>query len=110
MQSAEWVVTHNVIVGNMLAIDGDGKPTGRDELPLIVYEWSPGDQKVSLAVTTIGDVAAEADDKTDQMLDLFGPAEPRALWTGSAARLHAAERVETPELVGRAINGKGSQQ
>ena len=107
LRAAEWIVEHNIIVGNMLPFDAAGRPTGRDQLPLIDYEFDPATQSVALMKTTMGDVLASEEAKTATALSLFGPAGPEALWHGKAVNLAEADRVEAPRLRGPARNGTG---
>lgn len=107
LRAATWIVDHNLIVGNMLPRDAEGRPTGRDHLPLVEYEWDPSHQCVSLSKTTLGDVIAAEEAKTATMISLFGPAEPEQFWCGRAVNLAEAERVEAPKLRGPARNGTG---
>jgi hypothetical protein len=107
LRAAEWIVEHNIIVGNMLPFDAAGRPTGRDQLPLIDYQFDPTAQSVVLMKTTMGDVMVAEQAKTASMLSLFGPAEPEALWSGKAINLAEADRVEAPKLRGPARNGTG---
>jgi hypothetical protein len=107
LRAAEWIVEHNLIVGNMLPIDALGNPTGLDQLPLIEYCFEPADQSVVLMKTTLGDVIATEEAKSSSMLLLFGPAMPVEFWKGKAVNLAEAARVEAPELSGPARNGTG---
>lgn len=107
LRAATWIVEHNLIIGNMLPIDTEGKPTGRDLIPLIEYAWEPNDLTVSLSKTTLGDVIASEDAKTATMLSLFAPAEPEQFWRGKAVNLAEAARVKAPKLRGPARNGTG---
>jgi hypothetical protein len=106
-RAAEWVIEHNVIVGNMLPFDASGRPTGRDQLPLIDYQFDPTTLSVVLTKTTMGDVMAAEEAKTSPVLSLFGPSEPEAIWQGKAVSLAEAARVEAPKLRGPARNGTG---
>jgi hypothetical protein len=106
-RAAVWIIEHNIIVGNMLPVDALGKPTGRDQIPLIEYSFEPTDQAVVLTKTTMGDVYAAEEARTAAMLSLFGPVEPTLLWQGKALNLAEAERVEAPKLRGPARNGTG---
>ena len=105
LRAASWIVDHNLIVGNMLPLDVDGKPTGRENIPLIEYNFNPASQSVEMLQTTLGDVIAAEEAKTAAMLSLFGPAEPALLWRGKAANISEATRVEAPKLRGPARNG-----
>jgi len=105
--SAGWIIEHNVLVGNMLPLDTDGRPTSRDLLPLIEYSWDPDSMAVSLCKTTLGDVIATEHEKTATMLSLFAPASPEPMWRGKAFSLGKVERVEAPKLRGPARNGTG---
>lgn len=107
LRAAEWIVEHNIIVGNMLPFDAAGAPTGRDQLPLIDYRFDPATLSVALMKTTMGDVLASEEAKTAAALSLFGPAEPEALWQGKAVNLAEADRVAAPQLRGPARNGTG---
>jgi len=107
LKAARWITEHNIIVGNMLATDSLGKPTGRDDIPLIVYSWDPENQRVNLSKTTMGDVIAKEEEKTGAMLSLFTVEEPVKIWRGSALSINEAERVVAPLLRGPAINGTG---
>ena len=110
MRAAEWIVEHNLIVGNLLPRDAEGKLTGRDRIPLIDYAFEPVGQSVVMCQTTMGDVMATEEAKNSSMLSLFGPAEPVLLWRGKAANLSDAERVEAPKLRGPARNGTGRRR
>jgi hypothetical protein len=107
LRAADWIVEHNIIVGNMLPTDALGTPTGRDQIPLIDYSFDPGSQNVVVMQTTMGDVIATEQSKSATMLSLFGPAEPQLLWKGKALNLAEAERVIAPKLTGPARNGLG---
>jgi|LakMenEpi03Aug12_release.lakeMendotaPanAssembly.Ray.scaffolds.fasta_scaffold224225_3 hypothetical protein len=106
-KAAKWIVDHNLIVGNMLATDSNGKPTGRDNIPLIEYVFNPTNQNVTLLKTTMGDVISTEEAKTGDMLSLFPAEEPKKFWTGKALSIGVAEIVEAPSLVGPARNGTG---
>ena len=107
LRAASWIVEHNLIVGNMLPLDAEGRSTGRDRIPLIDYRFDPTNQTIEMCQTTMGDVLATEEAKTSAMLSLFGPAEPAPLWRGKAVNLSDAERVEAPKLRGPARNGTG---
>lgn len=107
LRAASWIVEHNLVVGNMLPRDAEGKPTGREHIPLIDYTFNPDSQGLEMYQTTMGDVISAEVAKTASMLSLFGPAEPTLLWRGKAVNLSGAERVEAPKLRGPARNGTG---
>lgn len=106
-KAAKWIVDHNLILGNMLATDSNGKPTGRDDIPLIEYVFDPTSQNVTLCKTTMGDVISTEEAKTGEMLSLFPADEPKQFWTGKAICLGDAEAVLAPSLLGPARNGTG---
>lgn len=108
MQSAAWILEHNMIIGNMLARDADGKPSGRDELPLMEYVWTPETKSVELLRTTLGAVIGEAEESDTDVLSFFGPAPAARIWRGPAIEMHEAERHSTVVLNGRKItNSRG---
>jgi hypothetical protein len=105
LRAADWIVEHNLIVGNMLPIGIDGKPTGRNDIPLIEYTFHPDTLNVTLRKTTLGDTIEVAQAETVAEMMLFGPAEPVEFWKGKAFKLAEAEKVEAPKLKGPARNG-----
>ena len=82
--TAQWIVDRNVLIGNMLPFDPDGSPSGRDNLPILVYAWEPSSKTVTIERTTLGAVTAEVEKETVAMASLFGPPEPEHVWTGLA--------------------------
>ena len=85
---AHWIVDRNVLVGNLMATNADGNPSGRDELPILEYTWETRSLQVTVKRTTLGDILAEAAmEASDTTLSLFGPKEPTHVWTGAAADL-----------------------
>lgn len=105
LRSAKWIVEHNLIVGNMLPTDSFGKPTGRDDIPLIEYGWEPENRVVTLSKTTLGNVIAAQEAETGAMLSLFTADEPKPFWKGKALSLGEVEKVVAPKLRGPARNG-----
>lgn len=110
LRAAQWIVEHNLIVGNMLPLDIAGKPTGRNAIPIIEYAFEPKTLSVTLCKTTLGDVLEAAEAETTNELSLFGPTEPEFLWAGKALKIADAERVEAPKLKGPARNGTEGRQ
>jgi hypothetical protein len=104
-RAAEWIIEHNLIIGNMLTLDSEGKATGRAQIPLIEYIWNCNDLSVSLGKTTLGDVIAEGESDSGMMMSLFPPDEPEVFWNGKALNINEAERIEAPALLGPARNG-----
>lgn len=105
IKSAEWIVEHNILVGNMLPIDADGKPTKRDELPIIEYIFDPSSLGVSISKTTLGDILESARTSIGEDLTLFGASEPTHLWSGSAFEVFDAEKTTAPRFKGPLRNG-----
>ncbi|CAN2173231.1 hypothetical protein MCEMRE130_00107 [Candidatus Nanopelagicaceae bacterium] len=105
IQSASWIVQHNILVGNMLPLDADGKSTQRDNLPIIEYQFDPSNQSVTLLKCTLGDVLENARTEIGDDLMLFGAAEPTVLWTGNAFEIFDAEQTLAPRFKGPVRNG-----
>ena len=103
--AANWIIEHNLIIGNMLTLDSEGKDTGRDQIPLIEYIWNCNDLSVSLRKTTLGNVIAEGESHAEMMMSLFPPDEPELFWNGKAFDISEAERIDAPALLGPARNG-----
>jgi hypothetical protein len=106
-RAGTWIIEHNLIIGNMLRIDSEGKPTGRDQIPLIEYSWNPDTLSVALSISTLGDVIAAQEAESGAMLNLFSPDEPKQFWQGKAFSINDAERIVAPELFGITRNGTG---
>jgi hypothetical protein len=107
LRAAEWILDHNILVGNMLPIGTSGKATGYGDLPIIEYTFDPTTLGAVLKKTTMGDVIATAQIAAAAEMSLFGPPEPETLWAGKASSIADAERLEAPALRGPARNGSG---
>jgi len=107
MQTSQWIVDRNIQVGNMLASDADGTPSGRDRLPLVAYTWHPDDLIVAVAETTLGAVMAAGTAETTGVMSLFDTDEPATVWTGPACELRKAPIVAVSAFTGEARNGNG---
>lgn len=107
LRAAKWIVEHNIQVANMLPTNADGAPSGREQIPLVEYTWSPADNSVGLATTTLGAVMDAAAEETSDTLSLFGVPEPERVWAGRSTKLHEAP-IPTPSVnVPHARNGNG---
>jgi hypothetical protein len=104
-RSAEWIVLHNVLVGNMLPEDALGNPTNRGSLPFIEYQFRPSSQTVSLSVVLFDDILAIRQQEAAGEMRLFGLPEPETFWDGRASSIAEAAEVEPPDLTGPARNG-----
>ena len=105
IQSAEWIIEHNILVGNMLPLDADGKATRRNDLPIIQYDFDPTEKTVGIARTTLGDIEEAARTEIGDDLMLFGASEPTKIWSGSAFELFEAEKTSAPKFSGPLRNG-----
>jgi hypothetical protein len=111
MKSARWIVEHNMVIGNMLARDNEGKPTGREDLILIDYAWNPEKASVRVLNTTMGAVMGEAEEKHSDVLSLFGPEPAAELWEGPAVKLFNTETFSTLNLTGKkSSNSRGGSK
>ena len=104
--AARWVVERNIQIGNMLAVDPQGTPSGREQLPLTEYHWDPAGMTVKLFVTTLGAVIEDGAAEMTDVITLFGPPEPTEAWEGSVLRLHEAPIDAPVSTVIHARNGK----
>lgn len=91
IDSAKWIIYNNVQVGNMLPFEADGSPSGRDSLLILEYRWNPASLSVEVFQTTLGAVIEEAEADSGAVTSLFGPPQPRPLWSGDPFMLHAAQ-------------------
>lgn len=106
--SANWVLEHNVMVGNMLAVGADGTPTGRSELPLVEYRWDPHADAVSVVSTSLGQVESATRRRghgTPTLFDEIMP-EPKVVWSGRPRDLRDASIPAPSPYDGPARNGK----
>jgi len=88
-KSAQWITSRNIILGNMLAFDSDGRKTNRQAMPFIQYTWRPEVLILEVSKTTLGDVTeAQLQERSDEMV-LFAAQEPIFLWKGHHMSLHA---------------------
>ncbi len=108
LRAATWIVEHNVIIGNAMPFDALGRPTQRDDIPLIEYEFQPADHTVAVCKTTLGAVLETCAAAAAETLELFGPPEPEHLWEGRVTGLGQVDRVSAPKLRGPARNGARS--
>lgn len=110
LRSARWVVDRNILVGNMLAENADGSPSGREDLPLVEYTWDPVRGTVAVICTTFGAVMAEQVAATTGVMSLFDVTDenPQKVWEGLATDLHRAPvpAPTAPRLVARNGNGR----
>jgi len=106
LASAEWIVNRNILVGNMLATNGDGSPSGRDALPLVEYDWDLATRSVAISRTTLGSVMAAGSTQTAGRLLLLYRPEPAYLWRGAPVELRNARVAAPPVLKTKPRNGK----
>lgn len=99
LNAARWVAERNVVVGNMLAVQADGHPSGTSEIRINLYEWDPSELNVVIHQTNMDAIISEAQVDSTGVMSLFGPAEPTMLWKGKAFRLHeAANSLAEPTM------------
>lgn len=104
---AGWILDRNVLVANMLTFDADGRPTNRDDLPLVEYRWFPSEGRVEVTGTTLGDVESEARIRGDGPMTLFDQADaPRTSWGGAVRDLRDAPICAPSAFAGPERNGK----
>ncbi len=109
LESAAWIVAHNMIIGNMLATDATGKSTGRDDMPIFDFEWEPVRRSVRVSKTSLGAVLDEQAELAGGYATLFGPEPPKLLWHGVFSRLFEAESSAVIELTGTSkTNSRGT--
>lgn len=93
---AQWIIDRNVIVGNMLATNADGTPSGRDNMPLVEYDWKPTTRTVAVTATMFGAVMSAGVADTTGVLSLFDMVTPDVTWEGAALDLRKAQIAEPP--------------
>lgn len=83
--SAGWIVEHNIQVVDMLPSPG-ARPSSRDDVVLIEYEWNTANRSVVIRQTSLAAVALAFVEAPT----LFETPSPTPLWSGPAESLHAA--------------------
>jgi hypothetical protein len=106
LSSARWIVDRNILVGNMLAENADGTPSGREQLPLVAYDWDPSSGRVTVSCTTLGTVMSEAIGVMT-LLDLVDV--PESSWTVAPTDIHKAAIPAPVPSVLIARNGNGTR-
>ena len=109
-RSAQWIVEHNILVGDMLSAGAKGRSIPRNKLPIMEYKWNPAVGKVTVYGTTLGAIASSVEAETTGVMSLFGSAGPELLWSGKATALHQAPRTENMSPTGPVRNGKGCER
>lgn len=105
LEAAAWIVKRNVMVGNMLAVDANGQPSGRQDLALVEYEWTPAINRVRVSLTSLGQAESEAQALASTELTLFNDFQPTIEWSGRPLDLPKAP-IELPAMLrGPAYNG-----
>ena len=94
---AQWIINRNIIVGNMLATNADGEPSGRDDVPIIEYDWKPRTRTVAVTATTFGAVMSAGTAETTGVMSLFDTFAPVVTWEGAAFDLRKAP-ISEPAL------------
>lgn len=89
-KSAQWIVNHNLIIGNMLEFDSIGNPTNRDKMSIFEFEWKPKEFQVSISKTTLGAILASEEQDITGFSDLFAVQAPEVEWRGNPMRIHEA--------------------
>lgn len=109
LAAARWIIERNVIVGNLLPFDADGKPTEREELPLVEYRWEPTSLAVTVYQTTLGSMMNTARADTTGVASLFD-AIPEPTWSGSPFAIQQSQVPAPPLPKGPVRNGNGNKR
>ena len=110
LDSAKWIIAKNVQVGNMLPFEADGSPSGRDSLPILEYRWNSSGLSVEVLQTTLGTVIEDAEVESGAITSLFGPVQPRPLWSGDPLMLFEVPHLSTHGKPKRTIAAKQRRQ
>jgi hypothetical protein len=105
LQSARWIVHRNIQIGNMLATNPDGTPSGRERLPLVHYEWRPDSLQVMLSQTSLGAAMGFSASESSGVLSLLEVFNVPTVWTGAATELHTAPIAAPDSVRAPARNG-----
>ena len=100
LKSAQWIVNHNLIIGNMLEFDSAGNPTNRDNISIFEYEWKPKEFKVSISRTTLGAILAAEEQDISGFSDLFAVQSAEVEWNGNPLSMHEARSNAVVTLSG----------
>lgn len=103
--TAQWILNRNILVGNMLATNADGTPSGRDNLPIVEYDWKADAGTVAVTATTLGAVMSAGTAETTGVMSLFDEITPTVVWEGSPVELRKAPIAEPEPSDIEARNG-----
>jgi len=86
---ARWLVESNILVGNMLDVDTQGKPTNNRQIPFLDFQWDPAELAVRIEIDTFGNMLEAA------MQDgMFGVPEGTVEhWSGNMYEISSVPRV-----------------
>lgn len=101
LECAQWIVEHNMIIGNMLEFDADGNRVDRDSIVLYEYQWMPNNLTLKLLATSLSSVIETEREAAMEAFTLFGPEGPREVWSGDALQLHTFGRTAVTTLTGQ---------
>lgn len=108
VKSAQWIVDHNLIIGNMLEFDSAGNPTKRDNISIFEFEWNPRDFQVSISKTSLGAILASEEQDISGFSDLFAVQPSVVEWQGNPMRMHEAASHAVVTLSGSSeTNSRG---
>lgn len=107
IKSAQWILEKNILVANMLAYDALGKPTKRESIPFVEYEWHPNKHFVSISQTTFGQIMDAAENEYSNSMTLFGSEPVEVIWNDFFLELHTAEVVTHKMKSTKARNANG---
>jgi hypothetical protein len=100
LENANWILEHNMVVGNMLDRDANGNPNNRGSILVVEYLWNPLNLGVQLKLTTMQDVIEAELDLATGEYGLFGPKSPINIWEGKFDDLSLAPNHAVVNLVG----------
>lgn len=90
MACAKWIIESNVLVGNMLDVDTDGKPTNNRQLPFVEYFWNPADLEVSVRLDTLGNILESSNSDPNSLWTDY--IEPTEFWAGNFLKLETVDK------------------
>jgi len=108
-KSAQWIVEHNMIIGNMLEFDASGARVDRESILFYEYRWDAHSMTLELLRTSLASVIEVEREASLEAFTLFGPEGPEQVWEGDALLLHSFGSTAVTELTGKSMSNTRSQ-
>jgi hypothetical protein len=89
LENARWIIESNILVGNMLDMDTEGKPTNNRQIPFLDFQWDAKELGVRIEIDTFGNMLEAA-----MQEGMFAvPEGTTEHWSGTMYEISSVPRV-----------------